>query len=213
MAETVTMPKLGFDMAEGTLVRWVIQTGEPVQKGAVLAEIETDKATVEVESNFEGILAQQLVQAGDVVPVNTPIAVITAPGEKLAQLAQAAPAGTAPAQVATATAALSCASCTCPQAEPVKAGEQTSAAGHLPGNLKASPLARRMAADARINLELVPGSGPSGRIVQRDIKAYLLGAAPSPAAQLPFHGGATGRRRLQPAAAACQSRPASSGSA
>ena len=72
MAETVTMPKLGFDMAEGTLVRWVIQTGEPVHKGAVLAEIETDKATVEVESNFDGILAQHLVQAGDVVPVNTP---------------------------------------------------------------------------------------------------------------------------------------------
>src|SRR5512136_194006 len=94
MAETISMPKLGFDMSEGTLVRWVIQTGEPVQKGAVLAEIETDKATVEVESSFDGILAQQLVQSGDVVPVNTPIAIITAPGEKLAQspgIEQAAP--------------------------------------------------------------------------------------------------------------------------
>jgi len=60
MAETVTMPKLGFDMAEGTLVRWVIQEGEPVEKGKVLAEIETDKATVEVESNFDGILARHL---------------------------------------------------------------------------------------------------------------------------------------------------------
>jgi len=71
MAETVTMPKLGFDMAEGTLVRWVIQEGEEVKKGAVLAEIETDKATVEVESTHEGVLARQLVPAGEVVPVNT----------------------------------------------------------------------------------------------------------------------------------------------
>ena len=62
MAETVTMPKLGFDMAEGTLVRWVIQEGEPVAKGAVLAEIETDKATVEVESTFDGVVASHLVQ-------------------------------------------------------------------------------------------------------------------------------------------------------
>ncbi len=174
MAETVTMPKLGFDMAEGTLVRWVIQAGEPVQKGAVLAEIETDKATVEVESTFEGILAQQLVQAGDVVPVNTPIAIITAPGEKLSQpekaaLAEAAGASSAPAPVPSVQAA---------PPEPDKLAEAAPIAGHLPGNVKASPLARRMAADARINLELVPGSGPSGRIVQRDIKAYLQGAVP-----------------------------------
>ena len=81
MAEIVTMPKLGFDMAEGTLVRWVIQEGEPVQKGAVLAEIETDKATVEVESAYEGIIAKHLVPAGEIVPVNTPIAVVAAPGE------------------------------------------------------------------------------------------------------------------------------------
>jgi pyruvate dehydrogenase E2 component (dihydrolipoamide acetyltransferase) len=183
MAETVTMPKLGFDMAEGTLVRWVIQTGEPVQKGAVLAEIETDKATVEVESNFEGVLAQQLVQAGDVVPVNTPIAIITAPGEKLEQPAAAPASAAKPAQAAPA-----------PVIQPIPAPQPVSdgspAAGHLPDNVKASPLARRMAADAHINLALVQGSGPSGRIVQRDIKAYLMGAVPaataalSPAAQL-----------------------------
>ena len=173
MAEIVTMPKLGFDMAEGTLVRWVIQTGEPVQKGAVLAEIETDKATVEVESNFEGILAQQLVQAGDVVPVNSPIAVIAAPGEKLDQRVAAAPVGTAPAAPP-------------PQSViPAQAAQTPAAAGNLPGNLKASPLARRMASDAHINLALVPGTGPSGRIVQRDIKAYLSGAIPVSTAVAP----------------------------
>jgi pyruvate dehydrogenase E2 component (dihydrolipoyllysine-residue acetyltransferase) len=180
MAETVTMPKLGFDMAEGTLVRWVIQTGEPVQKGAVLAEIETDKATVEVESNFEGILAQQLVQAGAVVPVNTPIAIIAAPGEKISQPEAVAPVAATPA--AASQPAPSVPSTPAASEEPAGGAPVT---GHLPGNVKASPLARRMAADAQINLELVPGSGPSGRIVQRDIKAYLMSAIPAAAAAAP----------------------------
>ncbi len=83
MAEIVTMPKLGFDMAEGTLVRWVIAEGETVNKGAVLAEIETDKATVEVEANTSGTLLRHLVEQGSVVPVNTPIAVIGQPGEEI----------------------------------------------------------------------------------------------------------------------------------
>jgi pyruvate dehydrogenase E2 component (dihydrolipoamide acetyltransferase) len=91
MAEIVTMPKLGFDMAEGTLLRWVIQEGEPVKKGAVLAEIETDKATVEVESAYDGIIAKHLVPAGEIVPVNTPIAVVAAPGESVESAAAAAP--------------------------------------------------------------------------------------------------------------------------
>ena len=175
MAETVSMPKLGFDMAEGALVRWVIQTGEPVQKGAVLAEIETDKATVEVESNFDGVLAQQLVQAGEVVPVNTPIAIITAPGEKLDQPAAPIPASAGspkPAKKAAAPAAQ-------PAGAPQPAATMPPVEGRLPGDVKASPLARRMATEARINLSQVQGTGPSGRIVQRDIKAYLMGAVPA----------------------------------
>lgn len=83
MADTVTMPKLGFDMQEGTLIRWVKSEGDQVNKGEVLAEIETDKATVEVESSFSGVVARQLVQQGDIVPVGTPIAIIGAPGEKV----------------------------------------------------------------------------------------------------------------------------------
>ena len=78
MPETVTMPKLGFDMQEGTLVRWVKLEGDQVNKGDVLAEIETDKATVEVESSFSGVVARQLVSQGDVVPVGSPIAIIAA---------------------------------------------------------------------------------------------------------------------------------------
>src|SRR5512138_577018 len=83
MAETITMPKLGFDMAEGTLVRWVKKVGENINKGDVLAEIETDKATVEVESSASGVVLEQIVGEGTVVPVNAPIAVVGAAGEKV----------------------------------------------------------------------------------------------------------------------------------
>ncbi len=83
MAETINMPKLGFDMAEGVLVRWVKQIGENINKGDVLAEIETDKATVEVESSASGVVLQLIVDQGDVVPVNAPIAVVGAEGEKV----------------------------------------------------------------------------------------------------------------------------------
>ncbi len=83
MAETINMPKLGFDMAEGTLVRWVKKEGEEIKKGDVLAEIETDKATVEVESSASGVLRKLLVDEGAVVPVSTPIAVVGSADEKI----------------------------------------------------------------------------------------------------------------------------------
>ncbi|OGO36332.1 MAG: hypothetical protein A2W35_03220 [Chloroflexi bacterium RBG_16_57_11] len=172
MAEIVTMPKLGFDMAEGTLVRWVIQEGEPVQKGAVLAEIETDKATVEVESAFDGIIAKHLVPAGEIVPVNTPIAVVAAPGESVESAAAAAPqAEGTPAAPTPATPE--------PTTQPAKEPEPSAPAeqGQLPGGVKASPVARRMAEETRINLQAVPGTGPGGRIVKRDVENYL--AAPA----------------------------------
>src|SRR5512146_1629954 len=89
MADTVQMPKLGFDMAEGMLVRWVKAEGESVTKGEVLAEIETDKATVEVESQFSGVVLRHLVQEKTSVPVGDPIAVIGQPGEKISDEAPA----------------------------------------------------------------------------------------------------------------------------
>jgi pyruvate dehydrogenase E2 component (dihydrolipoamide acetyltransferase) len=167
MAEIVNMPKLGFDMAEGTLVRWVIQEGEPVKKGAVLAEIETDKATVEVESTYDGIVAQHLVQTGDVVPVSTPIAVIAAPGEKVEPAAAGKP--PVPAQPPVPPAIEPAGAISVVPAEPAE--------GRLPGDVKASPLARRMASEVGINLQQVPGSGPGGRIVKRDIKAFMMAPA------------------------------------
>jgi len=181
MAEVVTMPKLGFDMAEGTLVRWVVQEGENVAKGAVLAEIETDKATVEVESTFDGVVTRHLVPEGEVVPVNSPIAVVAAPGEDVdyqALLGESAPT-TAPAKT---------------EADEVKAPEPAEAAQtkapqreaeqetQAPGIVKASPLARRLAQDARVNLSAVKGSGPDGRITKKDIEAYLKSGAPTPSA-------------------------------
>ena len=87
MAETINMPKLGFDMAEGTLVRWVKKAGENVNKGEVLAEIETDKATVEVESSASGVVRKLLVDEGAVVPVNSPIAVVGSADEKIEEMA------------------------------------------------------------------------------------------------------------------------------
>ena len=83
MAETISMPKLGFDMAEGTLVRWVKNEGENVNKGDVLAEIETDKATVEVESSVSGVVRKLLVEAGSVVPIGDPIAIVGSADEKI----------------------------------------------------------------------------------------------------------------------------------
>jgi pyruvate/2-oxoglutarate dehydrogenase complex dihydrolipoamide acyltransferase (E2) component len=88
MAETISMPKLGFDMAEGLLVRWVKQVGETINKGDVLAEIETDKATVEVESSATGVVLQLIVDQGTMVPVNAPIAVV---GKRVKKWTQSRP--------------------------------------------------------------------------------------------------------------------------
>jgi len=165
MSETVTMPKLGFDMAEGTLVRWVKSEGDAVAKGEVLAEIETDKATVEVESNYSGIVTQHLVEKGSVVPVGTPIAVIAAPGEK-SEVSPKPPIAVSEVVVA----ALQ------PSTAPVASTETSSAVTGAAGEVMAStasPLARRMAHEEGIDLVAIRGSGPGGRIVRKDIEAVL----------------------------------------
>jgi pyruvate dehydrogenase E2 component (dihydrolipoamide acetyltransferase) len=175
MPQIVNMPKLGFDMAEGTLVRWVVQEGEAIAKGGVLAEIETDKATVEVESAFEGIVASHLVSTGDIVPVNTPIAVIAAPGEKVesAELPVEKTSVPAPEE----------AQAELPQVEKgIDQGTDTEE-GNLPGGVKASPLARRMALEGEIDLHLVSGSGPGGRVTKKDVESYVK----QPPAATPAH--------------------------
>jgi pyruvate dehydrogenase E2 component (dihydrolipoamide acetyltransferase) len=170
MAQIIGMPKLGFDMAEGTLVRWVINEGEKVTKGAVLAEIETDKATVEVESEFSGVLLRQLVSQGVVVPVNGPIAVIGEAGEAVdidALLGKpAASEKSAAIQKPAEGMAVQTASASIAEAPSI--GAPTG----LPGGVNASPLARSMAAEMGIDLRVVKGSGPAGRITKKDIESY-----------------------------------------
>lgn len=172
MAEIVAMPKLGFDMAEGVLVRWVAQEGEAIAKGAVLAEIETDKATVEVESVHEGVVLKHLVQQGDVVPVNTPIAVIGSAGEIVDYDALGLQAPAVPAsKVATQERVTSPAVSEVAVAPTVAMAPPEEIAG-LPGGVRASPVARRMAKERGIDLRKIKGSGPFGRIVKKDVEAY-----------------------------------------
>ena len=185
MAETVTMPKLGFDMAEGTLIRWVKNEGEPVAKGEVLAEIETDKATVEVESSYSGLVRKHLVDQGSVVPVGTPIAVIAAPDED-ADMAQGAVPEIAPTQAPKPEATPEInpkeqTEATSPR-QPGQNGPRQNAEEHLPDGVQASPLARRIARERGLDLNQVEGSGPGGRIVRKDLETLRkmpIAAAPA----------------------------------
>lgn len=167
MAETINMPKLGFDMAEGLLVRWVKQVGETINKGDVLAEIETDKATVEVESSASGVVLQLIAEQGTMVPVNAPIAVVGAEGEKVD-----APAA-APSKVESQKSEEKPA----PQTPPTPAQTTQASAPAESGPVKASPLARKIARDNNINLAQLQGSGPNGRIVRKDVEVALSSGA------------------------------------
>lgn len=171
MADIIAMPKLGFDMAEGTLVRWVIAQGEAVEKGQVLAEIETDKATVEVESSASGILYRHIVAEGDIVPVGSPIAVVAAPGEEVKDLP-----GDGETKAETKKEPPADEKKRAIQAPTAEAVEPTSVED---GRVKASPLARRMAEEYGLNLGMISGSGPGGRIVKSDVEqAIQLGGQP-----------------------------------
>ena len=187
MAQIVNMPKLGFDMAEGTLVRWVINEGENVTKGAVLAEIETDKATVEVESAFSGVLFRQLVNQGTVVPINDPIAVIAEPGEQVdleSLLGKPAESEKQPEieHPSEAKAEEKPEVKTPPPAQPAPAPQVPPATG---GPVLASPLARAMATELGIDLRQVHGSGPDGRIAKKDIESYQAKPAEQVAVKAP----------------------------
>ena len=162
MAETITMPKLGFDMAEGLLIRWVKQVGETINKGDVLAEIETDKATVEVASSATGVVLQLIVDQGTIVPVNTPIAIVGIAGEKAIAPAPSKADDKTSSNEKKLSSALTTTST-----------EQTAS---TPGQLsfvKASPLAKKVARDKKVDLSNVKGTGPGGRIVRRDIETAL----------------------------------------
>ena len=189
MAETINMPKLGFDMAEGTLIRWVKQVGENINKGDVLAEIETDKATVEVESPASGVVLQHIVDQGTIVPVNAPIAIVGNAGEKV-EAAAASPQKTEekksdekkeePTAVQPPPKTEEKPIPPKPEPAPVSQAEPTPSDGHV----KASPLAKKIARDNQVDLSRVQGTGPGGRVVRKDVEAALSsGVTAAPAAK------------------------------
>jgi pyruvate dehydrogenase E2 component (dihydrolipoamide acetyltransferase) len=164
MAVEILMPALSPTMEEGTLAKWLVKEGDAVKSGQILAEIETDKATMEFEAVDEGIVGRLLVAEGTAgVKVNTPIAVMVDEGEA----ADAAPAPVV-AKAAVAAAPV------VPEAAPVAKTPVATGA-----RVFASPLARRIAAEKGLDLTQVQGSGPHGRIVKADVETAKPGAAPA----------------------------------
>jgi pyruvate dehydrogenase E2 component (dihydrolipoyllysine-residue acetyltransferase) len=164
MSDVIKMPKLGFDMAEGTLVRWLKQEGEPVSRGEIVAEIETDKATVEVESGYNGTVCRLLVEEGTTLPVGEPIAILLKPGETVCELPveeieeqakEAVKSGLPKEEI---------------KVVPTEVQAQVQKASEM---IKASPLAKRIARDFDLNLRAVAGSGPGGRVIKKDVLAAI----------------------------------------
>ena len=174
MAVQILMPALSPTMEEGTLAKWLVKVGDTVKSGQILAEIETDKATMEFETVDDGVIGALLIPEGTAgVKVNTPIAVILEDGEV---------AGTAPVAAQVAVAAVVAAPVAAVAAAPVAAVAAAKPAG---ARVFASPLARRIAAGKGLDLAGVKGSGPHGRIVRADVEgvvAAVVAAAPVAAA-------------------------------
>ena len=182
MPINITMPALSPTMEEGNLAKWLVKEGDKVSPGDVIAEIETDKATMEVEAVDEGTVAKIVVAAGTQgVKVNSLIAVLAGEGED-ASAAAAAPAA-APAKAEAAPAKAEAAAAPAASAPAAAGPAPVSASGE---RIFASPLARRLASQNGLDLKAIAGSGPHGRIVQRDIEAALKSgtgkAAPAAAA-------------------------------
>lgn len=183
MAADVIMPSLGFDMTEGTVGRWLVGEGDRIEKGQAIAEIETEKATVEIEATASGTLTKIVVPAGRTVPVGTVIGRIAAAGEEAERGAAAAKAEEAAGPSAGPLAA--------EEAKEKPDGREKAARKDLqaaePGGaepkapsgkrVKASPVARRMAEDAGLDVAGIEGSGPGGRVMERDVQAAIEATA------------------------------------
>ena len=192
MATLIDMPKLSDTMTVGTLVKWLKNEGDAVASGDMIAEVETDKATMEVECFDDGVLIKQYCGVGDEVPVGGAIAAIGEKGEE-APTVDSAPAAEAPKEAAPAA----------PQPKVAEPAPAAPAAELTPapaaptastgGRIKASPLAKKIAADKGIDLSTIQGSGPGGRIVKEDVENAKPGAAPAaqPASPEPVERAAT----------------------
>ncbi|MEL6794393.1 MAG: biotin/lipoyl-containing protein, partial [Pseudomonadota bacterium] len=185
MPINITMPALSPTMEEGTLARWMVKEGDTVSSGDVIAEIETDKATMEVEAVDEGVVGKITVAEGtEGVKVNAVIAVLLEDGED-ATAAEAAPAAPSPQET------------TAPAPEPGPPSDSAATHASAPAapqassgdRIFASPLARRIAADKGLDLSQIRGSGPKGRIVKADVEsAEAQSAAPAATAPAPEPG-------------------------
>ena len=205
MAIEVTMPQMGADMTEGTLLKWLKQVGDSVQRGDILAEIETDKATVELEAYESGTIIKQLASEGDVVPVGDVIALLGDPSEAAPEVDRKPPAET-PARRAIEPEAKE-------RAAAAAAAAPAPAAEEADGRIRISPVAKRMARDAGVDITALSGSGPDGRILRRDIEAAVAAgtkgapmaeptpARPAPAAARPAAGRAEGLSKMRQAIA------------
>jgi pyruvate dehydrogenase E2 component (dihydrolipoamide acetyltransferase) len=186
MPINITMPALSPTMEEGNLAKWLVKEGDKVSPGDVIAEIETDKATMEVEAVDEGTVAKIVVPAGtEGVKVNALIAVLAAEGEDAGAAAKAGPAP-AKAEAPKAEAPKAEAPKAETKAEPAKADASAPAPKPTSGNgaaaaqgarTFASPLARRIAKEAGVDIAAVNGSGPHGRVVKADVEAAVAGGA------------------------------------
>lgn len=218
----LTMPKMGFDMEEGTVVRWIKKVGDDVKKGEAIAEIETDKVTIEIEAFASGTLQKIVAEEGTVVPVGGTIAVLGGADDAPASDASAAPAASAELEPSAPSSAAehtgeggeggsSAAEATeaTPQADgelplqpgygsdvsteqetkgpPAQApsGSEAPQLGQSGGHVKASPVAKRLARENQVDIAQVSGTGPSSRIVRRDVEAFLENAKAAPATQAP----------------------------
>ncbi len=190
MAEVVYMPKLSDTMTEGVVAAWTKNVGDAVKSGEVLAEIETDKATMEFESFYDGVLLHIGVETGKAAPVNSVLAIIGEAGEDIsgilasagapAATPEAAPAAPAPVAAPVSTPAPSPAPVAAPSAAPVAVANNSD-------RVFASPLAKKMAAERGIDIHAVGGTGENGRIVKRDVDHYV---PYTPAANAPAYSAA-----------------------
>lgn len=188
MATEIKMPQLGLTMVEGTVGKWHKKIGDTVKIEDVLVEIQTDKLTSEILSEVEGELLAIMAEEGAELPVQAVLCVIGQPGEKIAAAPAAAPAPAAAVPVAASTAAATAATASSSQAD---------------GRVRISPLARKIAAQKGINITTLTGTGPGGRILQRDVLnapvAAAVAAPVAPAASAPVVSSGTERReRLTP---------------
>ena len=161
----VTMPKLSDTMLEGTLVKWRKKAGDNVEVGDILAEVETDKATMEMESFDEGKLAELYVEEGGIIKVGDKIALILADGESADTAAAPTPAAATPDKP----------KATAPAGKTPVAPAPRAAAPAATGRIKASPLARKIAVTRGVNLSTLTGTGPAGRIVKKDVESAPVG--------------------------------------